>query len=356
MYFHAEVTSYVARHTVGGDLFGISRVSGQVIGQVIQLLSRNLESHVSVAQMSQSQNGPQVDAPVPQIAVLMHQDEVGGTGAQAPGTTPAKSATSLEPAVIDVEHSPAPAAERDRGQAALLSTATGDAAQLKQAAEATVAELRQSLVEERDRVTALVRELATARNSVETEVALSHKFSEEAEQLRQAAKTTTGELEEERNRSATLARDLESAQRMMGARSTTERLAANPIMDSAVAEQLRPGSRATSVKDNPDAARLVARASSLLAQGSIGAARLVLEQAAETGNAQALFTLAETYDPNVLATWRAYGTQGDATKARNLYARAYEGGIKAAKNRSRALVTVEGDEKPASWFGREEAD
>ena len=127
-------------------------------------------------------------------------------------------------------------------------------------------------------------------------------------------------------------------------------------MDSAVAEQLRRGSRATSVKDNPDAARLVARASSLLAQGSIGAARLVLEQAAETGNAQALFALAETYDPNVLATWRAYGTQGDARKARDLYARAYEGGIKAAKNRSRALVTVEGHEKPASWFGREEAD
>ena len=48
-------------------------------------------------------------------------------------------------------------------------------------------------------------------------------------------------------------------------------------MDSAVAEQLRRGSRATSVKDNPDAARLVARASSLLAQGSIGAARIVVE-------------------------------------------------------------------------------
>jgi hypothetical protein len=347
MNFHAEVTSYVARHTVGDDLFG------HVIGQVTQLLRRNLE--VSLAQMSQGQHGPQVDAPAPQIAMLQHQDGVGGTGAQAPATTPAKSATSLEPAAINVEHTPALAAERDRGPA-LLSKATGDAAQLKQAAEATAAELQQSLVEERDRVAALVRELAMARSSVETEVALSHKSSEEAQQLRQAAKTTTGELEAERNRSATLARDLESAQRMLGARSTTERLAANPIMDSAVAEQLRRGSRATSVKDNPDAARLVARASSLLAQGSIGAARLVLEQAAETANAQALFALAETYDPNVLATWRAYGTQGDARKARDLYARAYEGGIKAAKNRSRALVTVEGHEKPASWFGREEAD
>jgi hypothetical protein len=209
------------------------------------------------------------------------------------------------------------------------------------------------LVQERDHVAALDRDLATARRSVETEVALSRKAGEEAQQLKQAAKVTTGELEEERNRSATLARDLESAQRMMRARSMTERPAATPIIDSAVAEQLR---RGTPGKDNPDAARLMARASALLAQGSIGAARLVLERAAETGNAQALFALAETYDPNVLATWRAYGTQGDATKASDLYARAYEGGIKAAKNRTRALVIVEGDGKPASWFRRETAD
>ena len=58
MYFRAEVTSYVARHTVGGDLFRISRVSGQVVGQVTQWLSRNLETQVSPAQMSQSQHAP----------------------------------------------------------------------------------------------------------------------------------------------------------------------------------------------------------------------------------------------------------------------------------------------------------
>jgi hypothetical protein len=59
MYFRTEVTSYVARHTVGGDLFEIGRVSGQVVGQVIRLLSRTLESQVSLAQLSQSQHGPQ---------------------------------------------------------------------------------------------------------------------------------------------------------------------------------------------------------------------------------------------------------------------------------------------------------
>ena len=117
--------------------------------------------------------------------------------------------------------------------------------------------------------------------------------------------------------------------------------------------QLKPVS--TEAKGS-EAAGLLARAKALVGQGNIGAARDVLERAAETGSAQATFALAETYDPNVLATWRTLGTRGDATKARDLYARAYEGGIKAAKDRSHALVIAGGERKPASWFGREEAD
>ena len=105
-----------------------------------------------------------------------------------------------------------------------------------------------------------------------------------------------------------------------------------------------------------EAAGLLARAKALVVQGNILAARGVLERAAETGSAQATFALAETYDPNVLATWRTRGTRGDATRARDLYARAYEGGIKAAKDRSNSLVIGNGERKPASWFGREEAD
>ena len=108
--------------------------------------------------------------------------------------------------------------------------------------------------------------------------------------------------------------------------------------------QLKPGS---------DAAGLLGRAKALVGRGNIRAARDVLERAAETGSARATFALAETYDPNVLATWKRRGTQGDVTKARDLYARAYEGGIKAAKDRSQALVIAGGERKPASWFGRE---
>ena len=86
-----------------------------------------------------------------------------------------------------------------------------------------------------------------------------------------------------------------------------------------------------------EVARLVARASVLLGQGDIGSARLVLERAAEKGNAQASFALAETYDPLVLRRWGAYGTLGDAARARDLYAKAQAGGIKEASERFDAL-------------------
>jgi TPR repeat protein len=82
---------------------------------------------------------------------------------------------------------------------------------------------------------------------------------------------------------------------------------------------------------------LVARASSLLGQGDIVAARTVLERAAMMGSAQASFALAETYDPSVLAKWGTYGTRGDPTMARDLYAKAVAGGIKEAKERAEAL-------------------
>ena len=353
MYFRAEVTSYVARHTVGGDLFGISRVSGEMFGQVTQWLSRNWENQVSPALMSQSQQARQVDASAPQIAGLQHQAEMGGVGAQVSGTTPAKSATLLESAAIDIEHNPALSAERDRAatlanelamirrdvetKAALLSRAIGEVAQLKQTAEATARELRQSLVQERDRVAALARDLATTRRDLETEVALSSKAGEELAQLRQAEKAATADLEQERNRSAELARDHESAQRVTGAHSLTERPAGSQIDTiKQVAERTGESPRTTQ-QDRPDAARLMARASALLAQGSIGAARIVLDRAAETGSAEANFMLAETYDPIVLSKWGTYGTRGEPAKARELYTKAEVGGIPEAKDRLDAL-------------------
>ena len=42
--------------------------------------------------------------------------------------------------------------------------------------------------------------------------------------------------------------------------------------------------------------------------------------------------LAETYDPAILTAWGTYGTRGEVTKARELYAKADAGGIQEAKN------------------------
>jgi hypothetical protein len=87
---------------------------------------------------------------------------------------------------------------------------------------------------------------------------------------------------------------------------------------------------------NAEATRLMVRAKLLLEQGDVGAARSVLERAAETGSAQALFSLAETYDPAVLSAWGTVSTQGDAAKSQKLYADALAGGFLPAKDRLRA--------------------
>ena len=73
--------------------------------------------------------------------------------------------------------------------------------------------------------------------------------------------------------------------------------------------------------------RLVSRAQSLVRQGDISAARLLLEPAVDAGSAQAAFLLAQTYDRGVLASWRVRGIAGDDAKARLLYTRAYQGGL-----------------------------
>jgi len=53
--------------------------------------------------------------------------------------------------------------------------------------------------------------------------------------------------------------------------------------------------------------------------------------------ARAAIALAETYDPRILSSWGTYGTRGDTSKARELYAKALAGGIQQAKDRFDAL-------------------
>jgi hypothetical protein len=82
-----------------------------------------------------------------------------------------------------------------------------------------------------------------------------------------------------------------------------------------------------------NAERLVKRAQDQILQGDISGARLVLERALASGSAQAAFTLAQTYDPQMLAQWHAIGIKGDAERARQLYQLAAEKGVAEAKER-----------------------
>ena len=225
--------------------------------------------------------------------------------------------------------------EHEREKTAALA----EAATARKELTASTAQHRQALDEERARRAALWSELATAQHEIETQAALMRKTSDETRQLKQATESTMAELrqslQQERGRTEAMARDLESARRATDVRVTPE-LAANSQTPKAaqaveVAAVAQPA--AVEAQGSPEATRLMARASALLGKGDIGAARIVLEHAAETGSAQAIFMLAETYDPVILATWGTYGTRSEATKARELYARAHAGGIQEAKTR-----------------------
>jgi len=232
-----------------------------------------------------------------------------------------------------------------------LNKARDYAAQFKQTGEKTTAELQQ----ERDRAEASSRELEIARLEIETNAALLNKVRDDAAQFKQAAESATAELRQSLQqehdkaealasklasaRQEALAADLESMRHTIDGRAAPERAANSQIVqvkqaaEAAASEQPAPEVS----QGDPEAAKLMVRARALLGQGNIGAARIVLERAAETGNAQASFMLAETYDPVILSAWGTYGTRGEATKAREFYAKAHAGGIQEAKDRFNAL-------------------
>ncbi|MGY4496192.1 hypothetical protein ACVWYH_000119 [Bradyrhizobium sp. GM24.11] len=261
---------------------------------------------------------------------------------------------------------------------AQAAKASEEAAQLRQAASDT-ASLGQSQQRERERAEQLSRDLAKASRELDTQTKLASKASEEVARIKQTGERDSAELrsllQRERERAEGLERDLASARQDNGAlvantgsaasppattgkavreeplsaaarpiqnRPVQDRQAQDkqvqdkPVQDQAIAARSQ-GDAQVNPNDGVQAAKLIVRASALLEQGNIGAARIVLERAAELGSAQASFVLAETYDPLILRNFGTYGTQGDPTKAQALYARAEAGGIKEAKARSEAL-------------------
>jgi hypothetical protein len=75
------------------------------------------------------------------------------------------------------------------------------------------------------------------------------------------------------------------------------------------------------------------RAAAMIKMGDIAAARVLLERPARGGYAQAIFALAETYDPRVLTHWGVHRPKGDMAQARILYGEALRGGVTEARDR-----------------------
>jgi exopolysaccharide production protein ExoF len=236
----------------------------------------------------------------------------------------------------------------------------GEATRAKEVAERTADELRQALQQEHEKAETLAGDLAKARSELETQAAT--KAADDAAQKRHLAELRQALQQAEALRDEMLRRggsstagSSDTSGQMPAAATDKPATAALPNRDGRVippaSDMQAMGSTAPSKQPanmaarpataqttpDPEAARLVVRASLLLEQGNIGAARSMLDRAVELGSTQALFVLAETYDPLVLSARQTVGTQSDSAKARELYAKALAGGIRDAQDRLDAL-------------------
>jgi hypothetical protein len=394
MYFRAEVGAKISQRAGQTDHPRIGTLGGQVVPE-IQLPTQQ----------------PQKTTLLERDAAFEQRPDAGKASDEAAQLKPTAETAELQQ-LLQRERDKTTALEsqlamarRDAGSQTALSSKTGnELAEVKKSAKTAIAELQQTLQQERDNTLALVSELARARRDLDSQTARLSETRNEAAQFKQAAKTAADlqqSLQQERKKTLALEGELAMARRDIEQAALSRKTNDEPgqpdqVAGSATAIQRqsvqqtrepvdRPAQLSKSAPDPADAFasgwfgrddwvenrsvrsnqtnmasqtvgtagaeelvaakakrdleadRLMERADALLVRRYIGAARGVFARAAATGNAQATFRLAETYDPLVLSTWRAYRTRGDAKKARELYAKAYDGGIKTAKDRSDAL-------------------
>ena len=81
----------------------------------------------------------------------------------------------------------------------------------------------------------------------------------------------------------------------------------------------------------------IAAARQIIRTGGMEEARMMLAKLASKGNSEAIFALAETFDPNVLAAWGLSGEEPNAEKAKLFYSMAQAQGIDQAQVRLNAL-------------------
>jgi TPR repeat protein len=113
-----------------------------------------------------------------------------------------------------------------------------------------------------------------------------------------------------------------------GAPSDIGHPAAAPIADREPPMAEKPASPGANVVEPA-----IARAQEAIRSGNIAAARSLLEYAAVTGDAGALFALAETYDPARLEAWGVVGIRPDQMRATDLYKKSAQRGNAMAAQR-----------------------
>jgi len=388
--FSAEVAAYVTRST-GHEVLHIAEQASRSANQGSRKSNLVAQRQAEADQASGPTEAQQA-AQVQQIAAVsvsetpqsLMEDRAEGWAQE-----PTEAQGAIEALDVQLHREAAKSArslelEEEREKAAALAREVPAA---RNELAASTEQHRQMLSEKRDR-SALASELVTAQWNVETRVVQSNRTTNGGAQLKAAVSVASSELQGERERPETLASELEKVRREAEAAAEvssrkydeavqqkqtvevataslqpslqhdgdrTEAMARDfasvpHTMDEPVAVGSSPEShtvqvtltvktaateplKATEVQGNVEAAKLIARARVLLGQGNIGAARVVLERAAESGNAQASFMLAETYDSVILSAWGTFGTRGETAKAREHYAKAHAGGIREAKDR-----------------------
>jgi myosin heavy subunit len=230
----------------------------------------------------------------------------------------------------------AAARQEIEAQSAAIARAAEQAREAQKTAERMEAELRGQIAEAGTRVEGLSHDLATARQDNES-LATALK----AATVKAADTSRLEELQQALRQSEAQRQSLAQALQMQAAAAAPKpQLAAvetvavrrAPIAVASAAPATAPPAPATA-----ETLRLLARAHQLVEQRNISGARQILESVTETGHPPALFALAETYDPNVLAAWGTVGTQGDIGRARELYGKARAGGVAEAEARLKAL-------------------
>jgi hypothetical protein len=329
--------------------------------------SQQLERQLAAAQAASLADGA---GQAQELADLHKALEAEKAGAQEQRTKAEAMVRDLAAARSDLE-----------AQSAAFARAGEQTSQAQKDAERAIAGLRQAITEERARTKGLTRDLAAARQENQAQAAALRKTAEKPDDTGRLAELQQA-LAKEQMKTDKLTRDLAAARQETERQTAALKAASDQPSNTQQTEASRPAPRlggtapetqaqafrvqpaaiavktevaAPSVRADvqpaappspiateAEARHLMTRARRFVEQRNISAAREMFERAADAGHPPALFGLAETYDPNMLAAWETIGTQGDVARAKALYAKALGAGMAEAQARLKALTQASG--------------